>query len=43
MGSEINTSWENDTSLSWKRPLGIRVAVEDGLVTPVVRNAESLI
>ena len=29
-------------SLSWKRPLGVGVAVEDGLVTPVVRNAESL-
>ena len=40
---EINTSWENDSiRYHGSVHLAFGVAVEDGLVTPVVRNAESL-
>lgn len=40
---EINTSWENDhIRYHGNVHLAFGVAVEDGLVTPVVRNAESL-
>ena len=40
---EINTSWENDhIRYHGSVHLAFGVAVEDGLVTPVVRNAESL-
>jgi len=40
---EINTSWENDQiRYHGNVHLSFGVAVEDGLVTPVIRNAESL-
>ncbi len=40
---EINTSWENDRiRYHGNVHLAFGVAVDDGLVTPVVRNAESL-
>ena len=40
---EINTSWENDQiRYHGNVHLAFGVAVEDGLVTPVIRNAESL-
>lgn len=40
---EINTSWENDQiRYHGNVHLAFGVAVEDGLVTPVIKNAESL-
>jgi pyruvate dehydrogenase E2 component (dihydrolipoamide acetyltransferase) len=40
---EINTSWENDQiRFHGNVHLAFGVAVEDGLVTPVIKNAESL-
>ena len=40
---EINTSWENDQiRYHGSVHLAFGVAVEDGLLTPVIRNAESL-
>ncbi len=41
---EINTSWEENNGIHFHGSVNLAfgVAVEDGLVTPVIRNAESL-
>jgi len=39
--SMVNASWQNDTIIQYGRvDIGLAVAQEDGLITPVVRNIE---
>jgi pyruvate dehydrogenase E2 component (dihydrolipoamide acetyltransferase) len=39
---KVNSSWKKDKILEWGRiDIGIAVSIEDGLITPVIRNANT--